>query len=241
MNQIDDLIEEIHIRVEKDQRTLVTTLTKRMAEELAKYLSRIQVRCRYIHSDVDTLERVEIMQDLRKGLFDVLIGVNLLREGLDLPEVSLVAILDADKEGFLRSHRSLTQTIGRAARNVEGRAILYADKITKSMQLTIDETDRRREKQIAYNTKHNITPTQIKKDIENILNSKNDATYAYDNSDMIAAEEAMNYASKSELEKSIKTARKNMELAAKELDFINAAKFRDQIKVLKDKVKSIAH
>ena len=241
LNQIDDLIEEIHIRVEKDQRTLVTTLTKRMAEELAKYLSRIQVRCRYIHSDVDTLERVEIMQDLRKGLFDVLIGVNLLREGLDLPEVSLVAILDADKEGFLRSHRSLTQTIGRAARNVEGRAILYADKITKSMQLTIDETDRRREKQIAYNTKHNITPTQIKKDIENILNSKNDATYAYDNSDMIAAEEAMNYASKSELEKSIKTARKNMELAAKELDFINAAKFRDQIKVLKDKVKSIAH
>lgn len=239
LNQIDDLIEEIQIRVEKDQRTLVTTLTKRMAEELAKYLSRIQVRCRYIHSDVDTLERVEIMQDLRKGLFDVLIGVNLLREGLDLPEVSLVAILDADKEGFLRSHRSLTQTIGRAARNVEGRAILYADKITKSMQLTMDETDRRREKQMAYNTKHNITPTQIKKDIENILNSKNDASYAYDNSDMIAAEDAMNYASKSELENNIKTARKNMELAAKELDFINAAKFRDQIKVLKDKVKSL--
>ncbi|PCH76229.1 MAG: excinuclease ABC subunit B [Flavobacteriaceae bacterium] len=240
LNQIDDLIEEIQIRVEKDQRTLVTTLTKRMAEELAKYLSRIQIRCRYIHSDVDTLERVEIMQDLRKGLFDVLIGVNLLREGLDLPEVSLVAILDADKEGFLRSHRSLTQTIGRAARNVEGRAILYADKITKSMQLTMDETDRRRDIQIAYNTKHNISPTQIKKDIDNILNSKNDATYAYDNSDMIAAEEAMNYASKSELETSIKTARKNMETAAKSLDFINAAKFRDQIKVLKDKVKSIA-
>ncbi len=141
INQIDDLIEEIQIRVEKDERTLVTTLTKRMAEELAKYLTRIQVRCRYIHSDVDTLERVEIMQDLRKGLFDVLIGVNLLREGLDLPEVSLVAILDADKEGFLRSHRSLTQTIGRAARNVEGKAIMYADKITKSMQLTIDETE----------------------------------------------------------------------------------------------------
>jgi len=239
LNQIDDLIEEIQIRVEKDERTLVTTLTKRMAEELAKYLSRIQVRCRYIHSDVDTLERVEIMQDLRKGMFDVLIGVNLLREGLDLPEVSLVAILDADKEGFLRSHRSLTQTIGRAARNVEGRAILYADKITKSMQLTIDETERRREKQMAYNTKNNITPTQIKKAIDNILNSKNDATYAYDNSNMIAAEEAMNYASKTELENSIKTARKNMELAAKELDFINAAKFRDQIKVLKDKVKSL--
>ncbi len=240
LNQIDDLIEEIQIRVEKDQRTLVTTLTKRMAEELAKYLSRIQVRCRYIHSDVDTLERVEIMRDLRIGLFDVLIGVNLLREGLDLPEVSLVAILDADKEGFLRSHRSLTQTIGRAARNVEGRAILYADKITKSMQLTIDETDRRREKQIAYNTKHNITPTQIKKDIDNALSSKNDATYAYDNSDMIAAEEAMNYASKSELENSIKAMRKNMEMAAKELDFINAAKFRDQIKALKEKIKGLS-
>ena len=148
LNQIDDLIEEIQIRVEKDERTLVTTLTKRMAEELTKYLARVDIRCRYIHSDVDTLERVEIMQDLRKGLFDVLIGVNLLREGLDLPEVSLVAILDADKEGFLRSHRSLTQTIGRAARNVNGLAILYADKMTKSMQKTIDETDRRRENKL---------------------------------------------------------------------------------------------
>ncbi|GAL63037.1 excinuclease ABC subunit B [Algibacter lectus] len=163
LNQIDDLIEEIQIRVEKDERTLVTTLTKRMAEELTKYLDRIQIRCRYIHSDVDTLERVEIMQDLRKGLFDVLVGVNLLREGLDLPEVSLVAILDADKEGFLRSARSLTQTVGRAARNLNGRAIMYADKITKSMQKTMDETDYRREKQIAYNTKFNITPTALNK------------------------------------------------------------------------------
>ena len=156
LNQIDDLIEEIQQRVEKDERTLVTTLTKRMAEELTKYLDRIQIRCRYIHSDVDTLERVEIMQDLRKGLFDVLVGVNLLREGLDLPEVSLVAILDADKEGFLRSARSLTQTVGRAARNLNGKAIMYADKITKSMQKTIDETEYRREKQIAYNTANNI-------------------------------------------------------------------------------------
>ena len=161
LNQIDDLIEEIQIRVEKNERTLVTTLTKRMAEELTKYLTRVDIRCRYIHSDVDTLERVQIMQDLRKGLFDVLIGVNLLREGLDLPEVSLVAILDADKEGFLRSHRSLTQTIGRAARNVNGLAILYADKITNSIQKTIDETNRRREKQVIYNTANNITPTQI--------------------------------------------------------------------------------
>lgn len=163
LNQIDDLVEEIHLRIEKDERTLVTTLTKRMAEELAKYLDRISVRCRYIHSDVDTLERVEIMQDLRKGLFDVLIGVNLLREGLDLPEVSLVAILDADKEGFLRSARSLTQTVGRAARNLNGRAIMYADKITASMQKTIDETNYRRERQIAYNTKHNKKPMALNK------------------------------------------------------------------------------
>ena len=181
LNQIDDLIEEIQIRVEKNERTLVTTLTKRMAEELTKYLTRVDIRCRYIHSDVDTLERVEIMQDLRKGLFDVLIGVNLLREGLDLPEVSLVAILDADKEGFLRSHRSLTQTIGRAARNVNGLAILYADKMTKSMQKTIDETDRRREKQVAYNTKNNITPTQINKKIDDTLTKSAVSSYHYDN------------------------------------------------------------
>ena len=236
INQIDDLIEEIHIRVEKDERTLVTTLTKRMAEELTKYLSRIQIRCRYIHSDVDTLERVEIMQDLRKGLFDVLIGVNLLREGLDLPEVSLVAILDADKEGFLRSHRSLTQTIGRAARNINGIAILYADKITRSMQLTIDETDRRREKQIAYNTANNITPTQIKKSIENTLAKNTVSSYHYDNSLNMAAEEELAYLSKEEIEKRIREKRKQMEAAAKALDFIVAAKLRDEIKFLKEKV-----
>ena len=234
INQIDDLVEEIQLRVEKDERTLVTTLTKRMAEELTKYLSRISIRCRYIHSDVDTLERVEIMADLRKGLFDVLIGVNLLREGLDLPEVSLVAILDADKEGFLRSHRSLTQTIGRAARNVEGKAILYADKITNSMQLTIDETNRRREKQIAYNTKHSITPTQIKKSIENTLAKNTVSSYHYDNTDQLAAEENLSYLPKPEVEKRIKEKRKMMEEAAKALDFIVAAKLRDEIKTLKE-------
>jgi excinuclease ABC subunit B len=233
INQIDDLIEEIQIRVEKDERTLVTTLTKRMAEELTKYLSRIQIRCRYIHSDVDTLERVEIMNDLRKGLFDVLIGVNLLREGLDLPEVSLVAILDADKEGFLRSHRSLTQTIGRAARHIEGKAILYADKITKSMQLTIDETNRRREKQISYNIANNITPKQITKHIENTLAKNTVASYNYDNRVELAAEEHLSYLSKADIEKRIKESRKKMEEAAKALDFIEAAKLRDEIAKLK--------
>jgi len=236
INQIDDLIEEIQIRVEKDERTLVTTLTKRMAEELTKYLSRIQVRCRYIHSDVDTLERVEIMNDLRKGLFDVLIGVNLLREGLDLPEVSLVAILDADKEGFLRSHRSLTQTIGRAARNIEGKAIMYADKITKSMQLTIDETERRREKQIAYNTANNITPTQIKKSIENTLAKNTISSYHYDNTVNLAADEELSYLSKPEIDKRIREKQKQMETAAKALDFMAAAKLRDEIKKLKELV-----
>lgn len=234
INQIDDLIEEIQLRVEKDERTLVTTLTKRMAEELTKYLSRIQVRCRYIHSDVDTLERVEIMNDLRKGLFDVLIGVNLLREGLDLPEVSLVAILDADKEGFLRSHRSLTQTIGRAARNVEGKAIMYADKITKSMQLTIDETERRREKQIAYNLANKITPKQIQKSIENTLAKNTISSYHYDNSVNIAADEEEIYLSKSEIDKKIREKQKQMETAAKALDFMAAAKLRDEIKKLKE-------
>jgi len=179
LNQIDDLIEEIQKRVELDERTLVTTLTKRMAEELTKYLSRIDVRCRYIHSDVDTLERVEIMQDLRKGIFDVLIGVNLLREGLDLPEVSLVAILDADKEGFLRSNRSLTQTVGRAARNLNGLAIMYADKITASMQKTIDETNYRREKQIAYNTKHNLVPKALNKSLDSALAKNSVSTYHF--------------------------------------------------------------
>jgi excinuclease ABC subunit B len=234
LNQIDDLIEEIQIRVEKDERTLVTTLTKRMAEELAKYLTRIQVRCRYIHSDVDTLERVEIMQDLRKGLFDVLIGVNLLREGLDLPEVSLVAILDADKEGFLRSHRSLTQTIGRAARNINGKAIMYADKITKSMQKTIDETNYRREKQIQYNTENNITPKQIVKAIESDLTKSAVTSFHYNNALSKVAEQDLEYLPKHEIEKRIKEKRKLMEQAAKALDFIAAAQLRDEIKVLKE-------
>ncbi|MGY5847485.1 excinuclease ABC subunit UvrB [Salegentibacter sp. HM20] len=241
LNQIDDLIEEIQLRVEKDERTLVTTLTKRMAEELAKYLTRIDIRCRYIHSDVDTLERVEIMQDLRRGLFDVLIGVNLLREGLDLPEVSLVAVIDADKEGFLRSNRSLTQTIGRAARHVEGKAILYADKITDSMQKTIDETNYRREKQIAYNKEHKITPTPLVKKIESsLVKQKLDV---YDSEKSIAskaAEEATAYLSKPEIEKRVREKRKAMEAAAKELDFMQAAKLRDEIKMLQEKLKEMA-
>ncbi len=236
LNQIDDLIEEIQLRVEKDERTLVTTLTKRMAEELTKYLDRIQIRCRYIHSDVDTLERVEIMQDLRKGLFDVLVGVNLLREGLDLPEVSLVAILDADKEGFLRSARSLTQTVGRAARNLNGRAIMYADKITKSMQKTMDETEYRREKQIAYNTKHNITPTALNKSLNNALTKNSVSSYYYELEALKAAEPESEYLTKPVLEKNIRERRKLMEQAAKELDFMLAAKLRDEIKNYQSKL-----
>ncbi len=239
LNQIDDLIEEIQQRVEKDERTLITTLTKRMAEELTKYLDRIQIRCRYIHSDVDTLERVEIMQDLRKGIFDVLVGVNLLREGLDLPEVSLVAILDADKEGFLRSARSLTQTVGRAARNLNGKAIMYADKITKSMQKTIDETEYRREKQIAYNTKHNITPKSLNKSLNNALSKNSVSTYSYELEALRAAEPENEYLSKPELEKKIREKRKLMEQAAKALDFIIAAKLRDDIKTYQNKLEKL--
>jgi len=237
LNQIDDLIEEIQLRVEKDERILVTTLTKRMAEELTKYLDRLQIRCRYIHSDVDTLERVEIMQDLRKGLFDVLVGVNLLREGLDLPEVSLVAILDADKEGFLRSARSLTQTVGRAARHLNGKAIMYADKITKSMQKTIDETNYRREKQTAYNTEHNITPKAIQKSLDNALTKNSVSSYYYELEALKAAEPESEYLTKPQLEKNIRERRKLMERAAKELDFILAAKLRDEIKAYQNKLK----
>jgi excinuclease ABC subunit B len=236
LNQIDDLIEEIQQRCEVDERVLVTTLTKRMAEELAKYLTKVSIRCRYIHSDVDTLERVEIMQDLRKGLFDVLIGVNLLREGLDLPEVSLVAILDADKEGFLRSHRSLTQTVGRAARNINGKAIMYGDKITASMQKTIDETNYRREKQMNYNTKHGLEPKALNKSLGSALGNNSVSTQYYENQALKAAEPESLYLSKPEIEQKIRNARKAMEKAAKDLDFMQAAKFRDEIKMLQDKI-----
>ncbi len=235
-DQIDDLIEEIQQRVEKDERTLVTTLTKRMAEELTQYLSRAQIRCRYIHSDVDTLERVEIMQDLRKGVFDVLIGVNLLREGLDLPEVSLVAILDADKEGFLRSNRSLTQTVGRAARNINGKAIMYADIVTKSMKKTIDETNYRREKQISFNKKNNIIPKALNKSLDSALAKNSVSTFVQELEERKAAEEVNRYLTKPEIERKIREVRKHMEKAAKSLDFIEAAKFRDEIKSLKEQL-----
>lgn len=239
-HQIDDLIEEMQLRIEKDERVLVTTLTKRMAEELTKYLTRIQIRCRYIHSDVDTLERVEIMQDLRLGLFDVLIGVNLLREGLDLPEVSLVAILDADKEGFLRSNRSLTQTVGRAARHVNGKAIMYADKITNSMQLCIDGTNYRRSKQLAYNEKNNITPTAIVKSFENALTKAKTDRYTLATAVDLIKEDPEEYLSKAELEKRIRDTRKAMEKAAKDLDFMMAAQLRDKIKKLQSEMETLA-
>lgn len=240
VNQIDDLLDETAQRVEKGERVLVTTLTKRMAEELAKYMLNLNIKCRYIHSEVDTLERVEILRDLRLGAFDVLIGVNLLREGLDLPEVSLVAILDADKEGFLRSTRSLTQTAGRAARNLHGKVIMYADKITDSMQRTIEQTNYRREKQLAYNESNNIIPTQIVKSRESILGQTkvadnnfnfDKAAKAYAERDMadIAADPVVQYMSAEQLEKAIANTRKEMEKAAKELDFISAARLRDEL------------
>lgn len=239
VNQVDDLLDECQKRIDLNERVLVTTLTKRMAEELAKYMANLNIRCRYIHSEVDTLERVEILHDLRIGKFDVLIGVNLLREGLDLPEVSLVAILDADKEGFLRSHRSLTQTAGRAARNVNGKVIMYADTITHSMQLTIDETERRREKQISYNTKHGLTPMQINKSKEAVLTSNKPResrfnTHAYEEPEniSIAADPVVQYMSKDELKKSMLATKKQMEAAAKALDFIEAARLRDEMYAL---------
>ena len=231
-NQIDDLIDEVQIRVKNNERVLVTTLTKRMSEELVKFLSQIEIRCRYIHSDIDTLERVEIMQGLRKGLFDVLVGVNLLREGLDLPEVSLVIILDADKEGFLRSYRSLTQTIGRAARNLNGKSIMYANKITKSMKKTIDETDYRRKKQKAYNRKYNVTPTPINKVVSDVF-YRDQINNEEQNKEKFTDLE-LSEMSETQKDKEIRKYRKLMEKAAKSLDFIEAAKFRDIIKILKN-------
>jgi excinuclease ABC subunit B len=238
LNQIDDLMEEIQKRIAVDERTLVTTLTKRMAEELQKYLDRMGIKCRYIHSEIDTIERVEILRDLRLGEFDVLIGVNLLREGLDLPEVSLVAILDADKEGFLRNVRSLVQTVGRAARNVNGFVIMYADKMTKSMAQTIEETSRRRSIQIAYNKEHGLSPTPLNKSKEKILESTKVADgdpttrmaqYERSSNEQLAAEPKAEYLKPEELEKQIKLAKKAMEKAAKELDFIEAARLRDEM------------
>ncbi len=246
LNQVDDLLDEIARTVEAGGRTLVTTLTKRMAEELTKYLTKLDINCRYIHSDVDTIERVEILRDLRLGNFDVLVGVNLLREGLDLPEVSLVAILDADKEGFLRSERSLTQTAGRAARNINSKVIMYADKITESMRRSIDETNRRREKQIAYNAANNIIPRQIVKSMTSIIgqtavasaSGKASKAYIEQEALSIAADPVVKYMSKEQLEKAVIQARKAMEKAAKELDFIEAARMRDEMFALQEMLKN---
>ncbi|NNF01842.1 MAG: excinuclease ABC subunit UvrB [Bacteroidia bacterium] len=246
-NQIDDLLDEIAKTIENGGRVLVTTLTKRMAEELSKYLAKLNIKSRYIHSEVDTLDRVELMRDLRLGTFDVLVGINLLREGLDLPEVSLVAILDADKEGFLRSNRSLTQTAGRAARNLEGKVIMYADKITESMRLTIEETSRKREKQLAYNAKHNIVAKSIVKSTDAIMGQTSVADSkiqleenAYVESDVIniAADPVLKYMSRVELEKTIAETKKKMEAAAKQLDFIAAAKHRDEMYALQEILKT---
>lgn len=240
INQIDDLLEEVDNTVKRSERVLVTTLTKRMAEELTKYMARLNIRCRYIHSEVETLDRVEILRDLRLGVFDVLIGVNLLREGLDLPEVSLVAVLDADKEGFLRNTRSLTQIAGRAARNVNGRVIMYADTVTASMQRTIDETNRRREKQLKYNEEHNITPVTVTKTREQIIGQasvlaikpKEATAYVEPEESSLVADPIVAYMDKKQLEKAIASAKKNMEKAAKDIDFMQAAKFRDEMYVL---------
>jgi excinuclease ABC subunit B len=245
VNQIDDLLDEIDKRVKKGDRVLVTTLTKRMAEEMDKYLKRIDIRSKYIHSEVDTLERIEILRDLRLGKIDVLVGVNLLREGLDLPEVSLVAILDADKEGFLRNERSLTQTAGRAARNVDGLVIFYADKITESMQRTIDETTRRREKQVAYNLANNITPRTVKKSKEQIMAQTSvldirgynpDSPYAVEEITTLAAEEESTYTTIPQVEKRIAQTKKEMEKAARDMDFMEAARLRDEMFALQKKL-----